>query len=146
MIATNAQPILRARLRGLRPADLVIISLVGHVDVANHVVRAMPDQHYDWRWTHILDVCVYVDNAPTWHNTVKAIALQRPAHLCIWNCRSHWGASVYLIPTAEDITRPVHKWTYELDFLPWLDLENCDFYHGRTYARTPGGMPYAVNS
>jgi hypothetical protein len=144
-LALNAQPILNARLRGFKPNELTLVSMVGHVNAANHVVRAVPAVDYDWRWVHGLEICVYVGERGDWVDTVKAIARQRPAYLAIWNCTDHWGAQVYLIPAAEDIAKPVREWSYQLDFLPWLDFENDDFIEGRTYQRTPEGMPYAVD-
>lgn len=146
MIALNAQPILDARLRGFKPSELVLVSLVGHLHAENHTVRAIPATPYDWRWARDLELCVYVGERGDWVDTLKAIARQRPAYLSIWNCIEHWGAQVYLIPTAADIARPVREWTYELDFLPWLDFQNDDFLTCRAYARSPEGMPHAVGS
>jgi hypothetical protein len=145
MIALNARPILDARLRGFKPDEMVVVSLVGPVDVANHVVRAVSAETYDWRWVRGLEICVYVGDGLDWLGTVKAIALQRPAYLILWNSVSRWGANVYCIPTPEDITKPPHRWTYELDYLAWMDFQNIDFVEGRTYGRTPEGMPYAVS-
>jgi hypothetical protein len=127
MIAMNAQPIVDARLRGLKPNELVLISLVGHVDAANHTVRATLGTPYDWRWVRDLEICVYIGERVDWVDVLKAIALQRPAYLCLWSCVGQWGAQVYLTPSAEDIARPVRQWTYELDFLPWLDFQNEEF-------------------
>lgn len=115
--------------------------MTGHVEAENHVVRAMPATEYDWRWVHGLELCIYVADRQDWVDTLKAIALHRPAYLCIWNCHEHWGAKVYLTPTAEDLARPVRQWHYELDFLPWMDFENEDFIECRIYTRTPEGMP-----
>jgi hypothetical protein len=144
--ALNAQPILDARLRGFKPDELILISLVGHVDAENHTVRAIPGVAYDWRWARGLEVCMYVGERQDWVDTVKAIALQRPDYLGLWNCFKHWGARVYLIPTADDMARPAHEWTYELDFLPWMDFQNADFLECRTYNRTPEGILYAASS
>jgi hypothetical protein len=127
VIATNAQPILDARLRGFKPDELVLVSLVGHINAANHTVRAIPATAYDWRWVRDLELCVYVGERGDWVDTLKSIALQRPAYLGLWNCIDHWGARAYLIPTAADIARPVRQWAYELDFLPWLDFQNEEF-------------------
>jgi hypothetical protein len=121
MIALNAQPIIDARMRGFKPDDLVLVSLVGHVHAKNHTVRAIPGVTYDWRWVRGLE-------------------------LCVWNCAEQWGAQVYLIPTANDLARPRLQWSHELDFLPWLDFQNDDFLECRTYSRTPEGMPHAVSS
>lgn len=146
MIAPNAQPILDARLRGLKPDELVLISLIGNIGAANHTVRAIPATAYDWRWARDLELCVYVGEQQDWVGILKAIAMQRPAYLGLWNTAERWGAQVYLIPTAEDIAKPVRQWAYELDFLPWLDFQNNDFIECRAYARSPEGMPHATGT
>lgn len=127
MIAANADAIVAARLRGKKPADMVIVSLVGPVAMDNPTVFAKLGEAYDWRWVRDLDVCLYLDDAQDWPDLLKAIALQRPEHLNLWSHSGQWGAKVYLIPTADDIAKPVRWWKYELDFLPWLDFQNEDF-------------------
>lgn len=141
----NAARIVQARMKGLRPAGLVIVSLRGRVLTQQPLVLAKLGAAYDWRWVRGLDVCVYLPDGDHWAVTLKAIALARPAHLDVWNPTGMWGAHVYLAPTAQDVAKPVSMWTYELDFLPWMDCQNNDFVTGRTYARGPGGVPYAVD-
>jgi hypothetical protein len=145
MIATNAEPIIAARLKGRKPADLIRVSLVGTICHGNHVVYAQPENAYDWRWCKDLDICLHIGATPDWAHMLKSIALQRPAHLSIWNTYEQWGAKVYLVPTVDDLAYPVKDWLYELDFLPWLDFQNDDFLTGRTYARDAKGMPYATH-
>jgi hypothetical protein len=148
MIARNAEPIVAARKRGMKPSEMICISLVGTLCNANHVTHADPAKTYDWRWVRDLDVCVYVGPSMNWPATLKAIALCRPSHLSLWNAYEHWGAKVFLVPTQSEIEmcKPVSQWTYELDFLSWMDFQNDDFLAGRSYARAPEGVPYAVNS
>ena len=141
----GAAPILQARMNGVAPAGMVIVSMVGSVWTAQPLIHAKPDEAYDWRVLHGLDVCVYVPDENDWAMTVKAIALARPEHLNLWNPKGKWGAHVYLVPTAEDVVKPVPLWTQELIFTPWMDFQNNDFLVGRTYARGPGGVPYAVD-
>lgn len=141
----NAMPILHARMKGFRPAGLVIVSRCAQTPTQQPLVLAEPDTAYDWRWVRGLDVCVYVRDLGTWVLTLKAIALAEPAHLDVWNPDGKWGAHVYLVPTEEDVCRPLSMWIRELDFLEWLDFQNNDFLTGRTYARGPGGVPYAVD-
>jgi hypothetical protein len=141
----NAMPILQARMKGSRPADLVIVSLRGRVLTQQPLVLAEPGAAYDWRWLRGLDVCVYVPDGDDWAATLKAIALARPAHLNVWNPAGRCGAHVYLVPTAQDVVKPVSMWTYELSFMEWMDFQNKDFVKGRSYARGPGGVPYAVD-
>lgn len=134
-LARNAEPILTARRRGLKPDEMVMVSLVGRIDTSNISVFADPDIAYDWRWSHRLDVCVWIGDEPNWAPTVKAIAQARPDYLCIWHQGQRWGARVFFLPTAEDIGKPPQLWTCELDFLEWLDFQNRDFAVGRTYSR-----------
>lgn len=145
MIPTNAAPIIAARLKGRKPAELIRVSLVGSLCHGNHVVYADPAIAYDWRWTRDLDVCLHIGPSANWVDTLKAIALQRPAYLNVWNTYEHWGAKVYLVPTADDLAYAPKDWLYELDFLPWLEFQNQDFMTGRTYARNEKGVPHAVD-
>lgn len=145
MIATNAEPVVAARLKGRKPAELIRASLVGPLCPGNHVVYADPAIAYDWRWACELDICLHIGAMPDWAETLKAIALQCPAHLSIWNTDGQWGAKVFLVPTVDDLAYPPKDWLYELDFLPWLDFQNLDFMAGRLYARSEKGIPYAVN-
>lgn len=127
MIAVNAEPIIKARLQGFKPDEMIVVSLVGSAGMGNHIVHAKADTTYNWRWVRGLDICLCIGQQDDWAPLLKEIALHRPEHLSVWNCVERWGAKVYLIPTAEDIAKPVHQWGYELDFLPWLDFQNEDF-------------------
>lgn len=140
----GAQPILASRMNGLKPADMVIVSMTGPVVAENPVVFAKMGVRYDWRWARGLDVCVYINDADDWFIPLKEIALQRPEHLSLWTPAGKWGSKVYLIPTADDVSKPVRSWRYELDFMPWMDFQNQDFLDGRIYDRTPNGEPYAA--
>jgi hypothetical protein len=144
----NAAPIVAARLKGMKPGEMIRISLVGTLVHGNHTVHANPGTPHDWRWVRDLDVCLCVGPEPDWADTLKAIALERPQHLSLWNTQEHWGAKVYLVPTKADIEqcRQVKDWEYELDFSPWMDFQNDDFLTGRTYTRNAKGVPYAVHS
>lgn len=140
-LADNAARILQARLKGMRPADMVIVSLNGPVRTPNPFVVAKPAMAYDWRWARGLDVCIYAKDGDDWPDLAKSIALARPDYLSLWNPDEQWGAKLYLIPTAQDVAKPVSLWKYELDFLPWMDFQNRDFAEGRSYHRDEHGMP-----
>jgi hypothetical protein len=146
MIATNAQAIIDARVKGLRPADMVIVSMIGTVKTDNPLVHAKPGVAYDWRWVRDLNVCLYVSGTEDWPLTLRDIGLQHPRHMELWNNVELWGAHAYLIPTAHDIERPVRQWKFEIDFLPWMDFQNRDFIERRAYERDHNGVPYAVGS
>lgn len=145
MTPEGADKIIAARVNGLRPADAVIVSMVGAVKTDNPVVHAKPGIVYDWRWVRGLEVLLYFRDEDDWPNTAKDIALGRPAYLDLWNQAGQWGAHVYLIPGAAEVHKPIRQWRYELDFLPWMDFQNNDYITGRTYGRTESGFPYAIN-
>ena len=145
MIPTGAKEIIDARLKGLRPADMVIVSMVGPVKTDNPLVHAKPGVAYDWRWVRGLTICLYIRDEDDWPTTAKDIWLQWPEHVELWNFSDQWGAHAYLVPSARDIGLPRRQWRFELDFLPWMDFQNRDFIEGRTYERDELGMPYAVN-
>lgn len=144
-LPANAQMILDARMKGFKPADMVIVSLVGPVGADNPTVFAKLGTAYDWRWVRGLDVCLYFGGDDDWSALLKEIALHRPSHLSLWSYSDGWGADVTLSPTANEVHKPPRLWRYELDFVPWMDFQNKDFIECRTYQRDKNGMPYAVN-
>lgn len=144
MIAANADRIIAARLKGLRPADMVLVAAGAAPKTNNPVVTISPGIAYDWRWVRDLDIALYMTDDEDWPAMAKDIAMQRPAYLCVWNRKDEWGAEVHLIPTAQEVGRPVRTWTYELDFSPWFDFQNRDFIEGRRYARDEHGIPYKI--
>lgn len=73
MIAKGAESILKARLKGIRPADEVYVSLVGKLDWP--AVLAEPGQEYDWRWAKDLDIVVVADSKVDWGQTVVDLKL-----------------------------------------------------------------------
>lgn len=144
ILPVNAQAILDARMKGFKPADMVVVSLVGAVGLDNPTVFAKPDVRYDWRWVRGLDVCLYLRDEPDWSTIAKDIAVQHPEHMNLWHADHQWGATVFAIPAEKDIARPPRSWKYELDFSIWLDFQNRDFINGTTYTRI-NGVPHAVN-
>lgn len=141
MIAENSQRIIAARANGMKPADMVLIGLADKMQTNNPAVYAKPGLSYDWRWVRKLDVCLYVNDADDWSSIATDIAKQHPAYFALWNYEGGWGAQVFTIPRADDVTRPVATWKYEIDFLPWLDFQNDDFLNQRAYARDENGFP-----
>jgi hypothetical protein len=132
-LAKGAEPILAARMKGKRPADMVLVALEVPPSSLNPFVVANPTQAYDWRWVRGLDVGVYITNEDDWPGIVKDIAKCQPDYLCVWNRSEKWGATIYLVPTLDDVAKPVTYWKHDLDFLPWLDFQNNDFATGKRY-------------
>jgi len=132
-VADGAQKIIAARANGMKPADMVIVSLVGVPATENPYVTARVDEQYDWRWVRNLDIGVYVQDDDDWSETVKAMMMHKPLYLCVWNVPGKWGARVWLEPQRDEIHKPQSMWKWEIDFTLWLDFQNEDFAAGKRY-------------
>ncbi len=56
----GAMPILKARQRGKKPADMVLVSMVGTLPAeASPVVIADKALAYDWEWIRGLSACFW---------------------------------------------------------------------------------------
>lgn len=127
MIASNAQPILDARRKGLKPAEMILVSLIGRVNEQNHTVYADPKKEYDWKWARGLRICIYTSPDVNWRAVARSIASERPSFLGLWDADRRQGANVYLLPHPSDIDKPQNEWRWNLDFLPWLPTQNQEF-------------------
>jgi hypothetical protein len=125
MIATNAKSIVKARMQGFRPDELILISLVGRISERNHTVLADPGQVYDWRWVRDLDICVYIDGACDWRAAMLTIRKAMPRIMWVWDVDSQRGASVFLKPShPASEPKPARSWDWVLDFTSWFDCQN----------------------
>lgn len=129
-LPNGADAVIAARKKGMKPAELLIVSLVGKVGEANHTIYANEKAEYDWRWLVGLQVCLYVNNATQWRDTLAAIAKCRPQLLCLYNVDQFKGANAYYLPRVEDIEKPKSQWRHVLDFLPWTNWQNEQFAWG----------------
>lgn len=115
MIADFAKPIVDARARGQRPAEMVIVSdgdLGLHARFpANPVVRVRPEQRpgaLDWRWVAGLDVEIATeDTARRMLALVDAVDGAQPGYLRVWQpssgamMRVRWLGRRMLWPESE---------------------------------------------
>lgn len=127
MMPSNAQPIVDARKRGLKPSELILVSLVGVINEKNHTVYAKPKTDYTWFWVRGIKVCVYTLPDVEWRPVVRSIAFERPSYLAIWDVANQEGADVHLFPNPDDVVKPQSEWRWQLDYLPWLACENEAF-------------------
>ena len=134
-LAEGAQKIIAARANGMKPADMVIVSLVGTPETFNPFVVANHKETYDWRWIRNLEIGVYVQDGQEWAHTVKSMMMCRPQYLCVWNVTDQWGATAWLEPRRDEITKPRSQWLWELDFTQWLEFQNEDFAAGKRYSK-----------
>lgn len=127
MIAQNADAILDARRKGLKPAELILVSLIGRLNEQNHTIYASPRKAYEWLWARGLQVCIYTAPGIDWRATARSIASERPSFLAVWDADNRQGANVYLLPHPADLDKPQSQWRWNLDFLPWLSPQNKEF-------------------
>ncbi len=121
MLPTGAKPIVDARIAGKRPADLLIVSLVGRLPAeVNPVVQADGD---DWRFIEGLKVCVFARPGTPFREVCKRIAYCGPAWLGLWDVENREGATVHLWIRPESIDNrrfSIDDFTLDIDaWIPW---------------------------
>jgi len=131
VIPYGAMPILKAREQGKRPADMVLISMVGPLPgELNPVVLADKAISYDWRWIRGLTACFWAtpDTYRAAHilDAFKAL----PACLYLWNHVSEKGYDLAVWPTIESIDRPRHQWDMRIVADRWLPFQEKQFSMG----------------
>lgn len=93
----GAREIAELRSAGKRPADLVLVSLIGPLREFNPVIVAKPGRAYEWRFLVGLHVAIVVDtetaNLP---DVVNAIDAVKPATLSVWFADRQDGVNVAL--------------------------------------------------
>lgn len=123
----GAQSILAARQRGMKPAEMLIVSMIGPVNESNHTVYANPIMEYDWRWLVGLKVCLYVKPGIDWRKAAMDIARCKPEWFGVYDAAQMKGTDVYSLPVVEDIAKPSTHWRYKLHFIPWMEFQNFQF-------------------
>ena len=93
----GGREIAELRATGKRPADMVLVSLVGPLRESNPVIVAKPDRHYDWRFLTDLEVLVVlradVDVALA-RRVVTEISAEIPGYLGVWFADKQDGITV----------------------------------------------------
>lgn len=81
----GAKEIAELRTIGKRPADMVLVSLVGPLRESNPVIVTKPERAYDWRFLVGLAVAIVAKtDTPNLAGVVKAIEAANPASLSVW--------------------------------------------------------------
>ncbi len=131
MIAPGADEIVKTRLRGMRPADAVVVSLVGDFDLANPLVTPEVGKQYDWRWVKGLNIALMIASAVDWKRTAFDIKRAEPEYLCVWDIYAHRGAQVVWRPCQtkpEPFSVELRGWHFGLDYSPFHDEDNKVFF------------------
>lgn len=131
MIAPGADSIIKERMRGFRPADTVVISLVGPFAVQNPVVMPEVGKKYDWRWTKGLDVALLISTGIEWKPTAFDIKQAGPEYLCLWDIHTHRGAQVVWKPyqtSPGPFSVELRGWHFGLDYSAFHEEDNKVFW------------------
>lgn len=94
----GAAEIVALRSSGKRPADMVLVSLVGPLNgETNPAIIARPERSYDWRFVVGLSLLVVArTDTPHLAGLVKAIEAAGPAGLSVWFADQQDGSSVLI--------------------------------------------------
>lgn len=93
----GAAEIVALRTAGKRPADMLLISLVGPLSETNPVIIAQPSRSYDWRFVVALPVVVIADTATQRLGLiVKAIEGESPRSLSVWFADKQDGVNILI--------------------------------------------------
>lgn len=93
----GAAEIIAMRSSGKRPADTVLVSLIGPLRERGPVVIAQPGRAYDWRFIVGLDVLLVANaGTSTVRETILAIDHEAPASLQLWLADAQDGAIVQI--------------------------------------------------
>ena len=85
------------RAKRQKPADMVLVSLVGGIREVNPLVIARPERTYDWRFLAGLEVMIVASMsipAEQINRVKKAILAVKPEYLGIWFADLQNGMSV----------------------------------------------------
>lgn len=93
----GAAEIVALRSTGKRPADLLLISLVGTLRETNPTIIAQPSRSYDWRFVVALPVLIVATtDTPCLAGIVNAIDAANPSSLSVWFADKQDGVNVLI--------------------------------------------------
>lgn len=93
----GAREIAALRSAGKRPADLILISLVGPLQESNPLVIAKPGVAYDWRFLIGLSVAVVATTeTPNLPSIIQPIEAAAPRSLAVWFSDKQDGSNLII--------------------------------------------------
>lgn len=93
----GAAEIVALRTTGKRPADMLLISLIGPLHETNPVVIAQPSRSYDWRFVVALPVLIVATTeTPNLASIVRGIDTAAPSSLSVWFADQQDGVNILI--------------------------------------------------
>ena len=127
MIPNNAQAIIDARAKGMKPDEMILISMVGRINEPNHTVYAGAGKAYDMRWLRGLQACIFASSGVDWRGLANLALDAKPAYLALWDVGLSQGAEIYRLPNVNDIEKPRSQWRMKLNYIAWTPEQNWRF-------------------
>ncbi len=127
----GAIPILKARQQGKKPADMVLVSMIGALPAeANPVVIADKALAYDWEWMRGLNACFWASPKGYIAKHILEAAKARPAAMYLWDCANEKGYDLSVLPSIESIELPQLQWDWRIHADRWLPFQEEQFASG----------------
>lgn len=126
MLPTGAKPIVEARIAGKRPADMLIVSLVGRLpQELNPVVIADGD---DWRFVEGMRVCVFARKGTPFRQRIAELKWFGASWIGLWDVDRHEGADTIVHLNLERLDQKhFSPADFETIFWPWSAWQNKQF-------------------
>lgn len=135
LLPYGGDALVKRRLAGHDPRDMVIVSFVGFVPAMftlnSTKFVAQPDRSYDWRFLTGLELCLLVQ--PGIHGIGSVIdricaAVKPHSTVHAWDIERLVGAEFFYLPTADSILMPrPDLWKWQVEALPWLPSQNEEY-------------------
>lgn len=126
----GAWKILEARKKGRKPADMVLVSMIGKLDELNPVVQASPGVHHDWSWARDLVLCFWATPKEYEPSHILDCAKAKPRAMYLWDFANQKGYNLSVLPTVESIERPLEQWDWKVDADRWMEFQERHFASG----------------
>lgn len=126
-IAPTARQIVDARKRGMRPAQMVILSQVGPLPSLQNPVVLADHIDYDWGWVNGLEICIYTDNTKPWLLLLDRVLREHPSKSLVWDVFLRRGRYGYLLPPKNAATGEFDWFARIPDVEEWTDFQNSAF-------------------
>lgn len=131
LLPHGGEALVKRRLAGHDPRDMVIVSCVGFVPAMFQLNSTKfivyPDRKYDWRILTGLEVCLLVQpGIPNLGRVIEQVAAAVKPHssLHAWDVERLVGCEFFWLPKPETMSMPVNQWEWKLEPLPWTAWQN----------------------
>lgn len=134
LLPIGGDRLVKARLAGRDPRDMVIVSFVDHIPpmftLNSTKFICDPGRKFDWRFLTGLEICILIQpGIPGIMKVVDQIcaAVKPHSEVHVWDIERLVGATFYRLPTMESIDKMAQRpdlWEWKLEPMPWTVWQN----------------------